>query len=145
VATFHCGLCGRVSKESACGCHMGPRELDCSNMPGNNCCRGTFALGSACKQCERCMKEAIELLLAATLANGGQIVISPEVFDLCRANRLVMHTNPVGETCLTAMVKKAEKVQCDFCDGLGGYGITGSTAPAQVCRKCNGTGKVRSK
>ena len=126
---------------------MGPREYDCSDMPGDNqiVCRGSFQLGTACKSCERCMKEAIEMLLAAALANGGQLVISQEAFSLCGSNRLVLHTNAVGELYLTAMSKKAEKVQCDFCDGLGGYGITGSKAPAQVCTRCNGTGKVRLK
>lgn len=91
------------------------------------------------------MKEAIEMLLAAALANGGQIVISEAAFDLCGSNKLVLHTNSVGELVLTAMAKKSEKVTCDFCDGLGGYGITGSKAPAQVCTRCNGTGKMRKK
>lgn len=126
---------------------MGPREYDCSDMPGNNAmvCRGTFQLGTACKSCERCMKEALEMLLAAALENGGQLVISEEAFALCGSNKLVLHVNSVGELVLTAMSKKAEKVTCDFCDGFGGYGITGSTAPAQVCTRCNGTGKVRRK
>ena len=32
------------------------------------------------------------------------------------------------------------RTQCYLCDGLGGYAITGSTGPGQVCPVCSGTG-----
>lgn len=58
MATFHCGLCNRISKESACRCFMGPKEWDCLDMPGDNEieCRGSFTFGSACGDCPRCRR-----------------------------------------------------------------------------------------
>ena len=29
---------------------------------------------------------------------------------------------------------------CELCDGLGGYAITGSTGPGQLCPRCKGSG-----
>jgi len=99
---------------------MGPKEYDCADMPGGN--------------------DVVSDLIQAA-------------WSVCRNVHIVKGTEAVpgslreriGE--LRRILERIEDTEerCDFCDGLGGYGITGSRAPAQVCRRCNGTGKVRTK
>ncbi len=62
---------------------MSERQLDCSDMPGNNDiqCRGSIWFGSGCLKCSRCLDEILQLLQAAVIQNGGQLVISKESFS----------------------------------------------------------------
>jgi hypothetical protein len=116
MATFHCGLCDRVSKESACRCYMGPKEYDCADMPGNN-------------------DIAEELIQAAwSLCRNVHIVKSTGAVPGSLRER-------IGELRrVLERIEDANGQQCELCDGHGGYAIVGSSGPGQVCPKCAGSG-----
>lgn len=84
-------------------------------------------------------KNTLNLLLLAAMASGGQIVVGRQHAIDARNFILKMHSTPCGEIVLTAVSRDTAQ-ECSLCDGLGGYGITGSTMDAMICPSCNGSG-----
>ena len=48
----------------------------------------------------------------------------------------------IGE--LRRALELIDDTNCEACDGYGGYESTGSSAPAQICPRCKGSGMKTS-
>lgn len=68
--------------------------------------------------------------------------------DLCRRHSPYIMAQDYGYLADAIAQATGQPVQhqgqdCELCDGMGGYVITGSTAPAQVCPGCGGSGLAK--
>lgn len=95
---------------------MAAHQWDCSDMPGNNDiqCRGSIWFGSGCMRCGRCLEEVLQLLQAAVIQNGGQLVISKESFGQTHFHGLTSTLDHCGDIVLNISQDISHKEHADL-------------------------------